>query len=139
MLFLMHSILAVTSSVLSAAESCRSVAQCETGSVLCVFLFHGLRYQILCWTPALLPLQLSAYTPRLSACPHKPVCLSLGPRLSLPRPLLLVCFYSSTTSMSPSVCLLSFFVFHLSVISSQPVFLSASDLLLAPGRRRQQR
>ncbi|KAA8580155.1 hypothetical protein FQN60_005690 [Etheostoma spectabile] len=31
------------------------------------------RYQILCWTPALLPLQLSAYTPRLSVLTNLPV------------------------------------------------------------------
>lgn len=133
----MHSILAVTSSVLSAAaaESGRS-AQCETRLVLCVFLFHGLRYQILSLDssaapPAALSLQL---------CPHKPVCLSLWPRLWRLLLISSACYYFSIRLY---VCLLYlfFFVFHLSVTSLQTCLslsLSLSDLLLAPGRWRRQ-
>lgn len=86
-LFLMPRALAVTSSVLLVAAAAAAL-----GLVLCVFSFRGLRYQIHCWTRALLPpLQLSSYTAvclsglsvltDLSVCHFDPVCLFSGPLL----------------------------------------------------------
>lgn len=137
-------VLAVTSSVLLAAAELGRWAQCETSPVLCVFLFHGLRYQIHCWTRALLPLQLSSYSrlplrgslssQNLSVCHHDPVCLFSGYFCSSVCLLL----FLHNLFLFISGFLLIFFGFHLSIVSLQPMCLSLSDLLLAPGRRRRQ-
>lgn len=86
-------VLAANSAALSAAAAATQLgrsAQCETGPVLCVVLFHGLGYQILWWTPALPPHptsppcssqltpQLSVLT-NLSPCRYDPVLLSSCP------------------------------------------------------------
>lgn len=119
-LFLMHGVLAVTSSVLLAAAGLGRWAQCETSPVLCVFLFHDLRYQIHCWTRALLPLQLSSYSclPLRGSLSSQnlSVCLSSWPCLSLLRPLLLICLLVISPQPPSLHIWLSIFFFWLSFV-----------------------
>lgn len=86
-------------------------------AVLCIFLFHGFRYQILCWTSALLPPTCSS---QLTPPPASQACLSVSTTLSVSLPPYLSFF--SLSSVSLRLCLSLMFRSHLADVSSACTF-----------------
>ena len=135
----MRSILAATSSVLSAAAAAAAAAAefgpfgtVWTGPVLCVFLFHGLRYQILCWTLRCSPCSSQLTHPSASrGCLSFQTCLSVIMTSSISSQAtsahLLLFLYSLSVSTSVWLLLfLFFFVFHLYIACLSASFWSSA-------------